>query len=816
MIDDNTPTVIPRKRKLTTSLRIRLENARRLQGMNARSKTKRHDFRNSDDAAASSATAATDATDATEDTSEPPNPSPRIPKAKQNTLSRPARPPSKFAKRQRHKTWLPTHIFHAKRAHMTPAASPLWRFMLPISPTEKSYRPTHRASVTRGAVCWDTSYMSTIGLHGNESSIEKVLTTVSVGDWSNKGKKWRRGTRKWNGWLCAPEDGMAIAPVSVVWCVEHAKGESPQPSSVTKENKNERRRLFVRVHPSAFLQVWDHLLSLCKCQSPPVAVEDLRFEIGSVEITGPGATEALLSALKPVNSPIPDQTTETSSSSAEGTWASLLPHALPASLPVNALFAFDISDPRLRCPPRTIHFPSSTDPLAQESLAQLLSTWPLDKTQPPASIFSRAARLSAARHLPSQKAINRRKSLAPPGDYPAPKETDPRIPVMVLATRNSGASYGSYSVLLPWQCVLPVWSALIYYPLSTGVQPRFGGVDEERQVTFEAGKGWFPGDYPGTQAGWEWELQEREKREKAWRARPKGKRVEWKSLDLGDGKKGEVGIGWACDWAFLVQEPHDAETKDRDGDLVVRNQEEEGEEEVEERTRLDADIRGALNRRPNISHLTPSSASALLAAKSGLRGHQTPSTSKNATQEQQQQPPSSETAAATPSKPENSLATVRLTFLTRGTPSTCARIYRLPTSQPLLRDKWLRLLRQERSSRRKSGQQPVDQLDESTIDTSAAASLPVPPAEDLIGFVTSGNFNLSLGRGTGIGCILLDRVEAPPPHRESEGEKKGKRANTTKTTPEIPPAVPGDMATKVCIVRNAGESAGRLAFWELV
>jgi ribonuclease P/MRP protein subunit POP1 len=64
---------------------------------------------------------------------------------------------------------------------------------------------------------------------------------------------------------------------------------------------------------------------------------------------------------------------------------------------------------------------------------------------------------------------------------------------------------------------------------------------------------------------------------------------------------------------------------------------------------------------------------------------------------------------------------------------------------------------------------------------------PVCPSEDdLIGFVTSGNFNLGEGQGTGIGAILLKRVQ-------------------------------GDGAeSRLCIVRNAGNGVGRLARWDIV
>jgi ribonuclease P/MRP protein subunit POP1 len=77
---------------------------------------------------------------------------------------------------------------------------------------------------------------------------------------------------------------------------------------------------------------------------------------------------------------------------------------------------------------------------------------------------------------------------------------------------------------------------------------------------------------------------------------------------------------------------------------------------------------------------------------------------------------------------------------------------------------------------------------------SAAGTHPVVPDEDdLIGFVTTGNFNLAVGKGTAMGSVwaarALERVWA--------GVEKGRES-------------------RMCIVRNAGESVGRLGVWEVV
>jgi ribonuclease P/MRP protein subunit POP1 len=757
MIEDNTPTVTARRRKPSKIMRIRLESARRLQNINAKSKARR--------AAKKVKRDKENEAELKEEGSHAFNTAPRVPKIKKYKLSRPPPADAKYRKRQRCKTWLPTHMFHAKRAHMATTKDPIWRFAIPLSPTEKSYRPTHRARGARGAVAWDMSYMSTVQLEGTESCIEAVLRAVGVdGDeaWGAKGRKWRAGTRFLQAWTFEKDDlSKPIAPVTLVWCappksedVEMADAGKPQAAL-----KKPRRKLWIRVHPSAFLQVWQGLLELSKRQNPPVMVEDLRFEIGSIEITGPGSTEALLAALRPVLGPSDTPVGE----SPEAIWSSLLGVSNPSSLPQNALLSFDISDPRLQYPPRTLKVPG--DENYMNDLAIMLSKWSPDQTQGPSSIFDRPSRLAAARQLPSQKAINRRRTLAGPGVYPVSQPNDPKIPVMILATRPQARSKknttpGSWTVLLPWKCVVPVWYSLMYYPLSSGGNPRFGGLKEHQQLAFEAGEGSFPGDFPGTRAGWEWTQRETEKSRRQWERRPKGRRSEFDSLILGDGHpKGEIGHGWACDWERLVQGPSKDDTAVNANDDDKKTSEQEA---------------GGIDPPFNIRTVryTPGDTNKILNSLS-----KAPIDS-------------------------SALATIHLTLSSRGTPTPCARIYRLPTD-PGLRRKWLELA----STRGKSGEKSTSlndptlppeearrRLAESLISTSAHENstsdhLEVPTEEDLIGFVTTGNFNLSEGKGTGIGSIQLSKV----------------------LVPDMKPS-----ERRMCIVRSAGEKLGRLGVWELV
>lgn len=735
-----------------------------------------------------------------------------VPRTKKDTLATPAEPPSKYRRRQIKKSWLPTHLYHAKRAHMTPPKEPLWRYAIPLTPTDKCYRTTHRASSSRGCVVWDTSYMNTIGAEGVDASLVGLLRGLGVEEVMLGGKagcKWRAGSRGWEGWI-QERDGeqRKMARVTIIWDVaavgraEGAEGHS--------EGKRKTRKMFVRVHPSVFLQVWSEILRVAKIQRPPVMVEDLRFEIGSVEAMGPGATEALISALRPIaqDKPPGDGSEVQSRTTPEEIWPCLCKVTNPASLPPNALLGFEISDPRLYHPPRTVKSAATS-----EALLPILASWPPDATQTDFAIFDRNARHTACRLLSSQKSINRRKGAALPGAYPDPLPEDPRIPILLAASRApSQGGQGAWVVLLPWKTVLPVWTALVHYPLATGGNPRLGCLQEQRQVAFEQGTPWFPGDFPGTKSGWEWEMKEREKRKAKWEKRPKGKRVSWESIDLGDGAKGEIGQGWACDWERLFQGPSSADPIDP---ASVTNSAAPLTNSTVPHAHTPPPLAPP---KPSLEHL-PSPP---------LSIHHVPS------------PISPSSVAPT------ALTTISISLISRGKFTACARIYRLPTANLTLRDAWIAQSKVTKAT--KANQKHPPPMDFRPSQTALAAETPshirtqqlaaellapLPPAssstqhpgasattyphvpgeEDLIGFVTTGNFNLGHGRGRAIGCVALARVDI-----DAQGvvESQVDGSGDDQVEGETQKVERRDVYARLCIVRDAGQSMGRLARWDFV
>ncbi|CBX93168.1 similar to ribonuclease P complex subunit Pop1 [Plenodomus lingam JN3] len=655
-------------------------------------------------------------------------------------LATPPTPPSRFRKRQKGKTWLPTHVWHSKRARMTDPKDPLWGFAIPLQPVVKAYRLTHRSATQRGAVAWDTSYMSTLGLEGAATSIINLLKSLNFATgslenpWQDRGraKRWMLGTRSWDGWICEREaiPPKKIALITAIWCV-------PDPQLP-------KRKLFIRVHPAAFPAVWNEVVRTAKVQKPCVTVQDLRYEIGSIEITGPAAAETLTSILVPI------ENTGAVGHAPQTLWGSLASTTDAASLPAGALLAFDISDPRLRDPPSTS--PLLADQRSLDALTDILASWPIDTTQTTPSIFDRNARMAAARSMLSQKSINRRRSGCTLGEHPDIKPTDAQIPVLVYVSRASK----TWTVLLPWKSVMAVWRSIMRYPVSTGGNPRFGGIKERRQVYFERSLPYFPYDCPGTDAGWAWELRERASRKHEWTKRPKGKRIEWTTIDLGNGRKGETGDPWACEWEYLLPEGIN-ESGGKPGEL-----------------------------RPLFQQLSLDEARNIV----------------------------KEASSHVKDRHSARLLAVKISMIQRGTPTDCARVYRLPANNMELRARWLALMPQagreappkKRSTYARSELPAHLQLKALaralTTPTEIQGGPPkageqdypvVPDEEDLIGFVTTGNYNLCEGIPTAVANVALDRIMC--------AVKEG-----------------GGLAAenRLCIVRQAGSTIGRLARWEAV
>lgn len=105
-----------------------------------------------------------------------------------------------------------------------------------------------------------------------------------------------------------------------------------------------------------------------------------------------------------------------------------------------------------------------------------------------------------------------------------------------------------------------------------------------------------------------------------------------------------------------------------------------------------------------------------------------------------------------------------------------------------------------------------------------------PEERDLIGFITSGGFDLGEGGGRGVGCVVLGKVlgregDTDGKERVGDGGEGGGKGAGEGQAKAISGMMKGGKGAgskglksedKICIVRNAGQSVARLARWEFI
>lgn len=400
---------------------------------------------------------------------------------------------ARFHRRQKNKSWLPTHVWHAKRAHMATR----WGFSVAQTPTEKCYRPMHRAHTQEGAIAWDGSYFATLVLEANVDTLKSALKCVGADDAG--GNRYQAGRRLWEGLF--KDDSRILGPAAVYW--NRQVGDE------------DRRSVIVRVHPEIFKQVFD-LVRAC-VGTDKLTVYDCRYAIGSIDITGPKSLLALRTVLNPAD---PD-------TRKNDTWKDLATLTNPASLPSNLAITMMVNDPRLY-PPKSFKPASS-----RTSSEDLATSWP-DYMTSNSSLLTQEGRRVSYKNQSSLKRINERRTDNDPTKPLPILPEDPQIPVILFKRFDN-----SWTLLLPWGWVLPFWHNLMQVS-----SIRLGGLDQRHQLAYETGHFHFPDDYYFTTAGIEQANHTSDVLRATWESKPQGKRPEYASL-------GEIGDPFKPDWKLL-------------------------------------------------------------------------------------------------------------------------------------------------------------------------------------------------------------------------------------------------------------------------
>ncbi|AMD19439.1 HBR538Wp [Eremothecium sinecaudum] len=419
----------------------------------------------------------------------------------------------KYMKRQRFFTWLPTHVWSAKRCHMIKR----WGYQIPWSPTQKCFRLTHRltgqAATSNGAMCADTSYFGTLVASSEskprlDSFVKQLTGGRAVRD------KYSKSQHLFEGLFYLAADTVPIGPGTLLWVGDN--------------------KIMIRLHPSIYKSVFDFAIQ------EELDVQDCRFSLASITITGAKSLQALSQIIR---TPSETQSYKQFKSVYRVTDSSVFPD--------RTVFAFRTMDPRHLSSPKNLSTSSSVD---YSTIIDLQQKYPREEI---ASVLSELCDPSSRENSYNNQqplkdlARRRRKLLVNPKRtnlIPFDPKIDPQIPIFIVRQPKSM----NWVILLPWYWMLPFW-----YQLNrvTFVYPM--GIKQLHQQCYERGLPHFPDDYPFTATGYqENSVYKSISLKAAWERKPAGKRVNYEKIThlhaaQCPGYSGELGDWFSSDWRLL-------------------------------------------------------------------------------------------------------------------------------------------------------------------------------------------------------------------------------------------------------------------------
>ncbi|CDO71682.1 hypothetical protein BN946_scf184915.g26 [Trametes cinnabarina] len=676
-------------------------------------------------------------------------------KSKQNQPKRTVQ----LLRRQKDKTWLETHIWHAKRMHM----DNMWGYRLAVTPTEKSFRPSHRASV-HGSILHDASYFATIEIKGPEDILRSILDQCCDCQGPSPGaKRFLTGARALESCLydynAYPH--RLIAPVTVMWQAdvpnnnqenaatnEPGKGKGKEKAASSNLQQN-TRVVWLRVHPAVLADAHRSLrvaasfaLNSAKQVGRTAEVEmaDLRDHFNVFEIMGPKASQVIKGALKPVDDKRADF---------QKFWASLSRLQSAGSLPRGMVIGFTVHDPRLSFPPKNAKLETAEG----KTLSPASTVFP-SAALAESRIWDEETRLAIRKPRYKKKDIDqRRANNLVPGTPLKAERKDDRIPVILMQrsvettapaqsasstlprARTTNALHG-WTLIIPQGWGMPFLSSLIY----TGT--RVGGQRERQTQAFEAGCAYFPRDFPTTEAYEEYAEDRAADEEETWERKPPAKRPNYEKLGTRS--------PWKADWDVVLGIARPPSAKDTvnagdEDDLLDTQREVEMTDATEDAAAppsaaapqaaaWDVAAEPWLLRGSDVPAII-ADISSMLNPSAGLLMH------LNQIRAKRKLDPLPASMRGEDLF-RTALVQVGVSLCGRGRPDDLAIIYRINDDEAR---KWITA-----EARKKSG---LALLHDGPDDTELSQIS--PSAGGIIGYVTTGSFSLSLGEGHATGAIPL-------------------------------------------------------------
>ncbi|CAG8727746.1 15411_t:CDS:10, partial [Dentiscutata erythropus] len=681
---------------------------------------------------------------------------------------RPGSLADEYKRRQGTKRWLETHIWHAKRMKMIE----LWGHKLAEYPNEKSIKSSYRAS-QHLSIIHDASYFGWIQISGDQNVIIKLLNSVTDPSLPSIGsERYLNGKRQCSTflyhYLMYPTH--VVAPINLIW----------RPASVidtSAENNKVTRHVLIWVHGCAFDEVFETLeiaIEKMELQSE-ISISNLQDEFLIFELTGPRST-ALLQEVLDIADVASGSNTESSldintsvnidteirevkktciNSEAHKTWATLRDLRSSASLPPGVVLGLTVFDPRLRFPKKVPPRTSQISPSSSTALQRLLLSWPNNVAN--CDIWDEKCR----NHLKTNKIKD--------GQRLIPTPIDSLIPILLIqrdglittsnksdndvdSKRDLKNNVASSEYNCGWNLIMPSGWGMDFWKSFVFAGAWVGGLRERHSNHFESGMQCFPYDFPSTRSYNLYSKQQKEKHEQEYLKKPPAKRVNYKKLQVNSpfepGFEALMGIKPTKDGSNITSGDVDKEKDDIketkeiiEGDIDNMDEGKMTDDKPLSRTqynKLVAEqklwlLRGAKNIK--------------LLQRYCLSTH--PDSVEGLWAELQTQIKESFAKRGISLLPEASgcfslekaLVNVRINLLARGCPKWNAIIYKVGNKNTY--QKWERKIRKSDDYK--------EYLDDEINDKE------VPCADDIIGYIITGQFSFSQGHGFGIGCCSVTK-----------------------------------------------------------
>ncbi|KAF9970400.1 hypothetical protein BGZ73_006883 [Actinomortierella ambigua] len=667
-----------------------------------------------------------------------------------------------YMRRQGTKRWLETHIWQAKRMKMVD----IWGYKLADHSNENGIKAAYRSSHHQ-CILQDMSYYGCMEIKGSRKAIASVFermmdpTVPKV-----TSARYVTGKRQYMANLYELDafPQKMIAPMTLLW-----RQASPS-AMATDSGDDEDAQLWVWIHPSSFDLALKHLreAAVQLDLGNKVSIEDLENSLVMFEFTGPRSTALLQAVLR-----LSALSEDSPYTEAHRVWEKISTLRSSTVLPPGIVLGLLVDDPRLTFPQKAQPRKREMDHQVVHDVEHLLAQWPDSVAW--SALWDPTLRSSLLTNMATEGALNtRRQANLVPGTKLPTLVTDAQIPVLLFqregkpslgpapgtlaSTAGASREYDcGWTLVLPKGWGMAFWKSLIF----AGAKP--GGMRERHSFHFETRQSCFPYDYPSTSAYEAYALREGAERQAAYERTPVAKRVNYRKLGVEE--------PFVADWAkCLASQARQVERGGGSGAQVEGAEVCDKDVWLLQTAALVDGLRGlARQPRKDVPEATPLTLEALNAAVVG-DALQAILAKRHAGGGVQPPLPLPQLCRTVP-RIEHAVVRVAIDFLNRGTSSMNGRIFAIPEDKY---EAWCDKVRL-RGKRDVEGQarrlqksmankvkvrswvdedDEMDKEDEGDEDEDDLDELDRqrPPAETLLGYITTGQYCYSEGKSFAIGC----------------------------------------------------------------